>query len=253
MRSLNVTSYLGGRLNLTDEENIEVVAESLQPQQLTDQGRYIVRYSRVCNGFSNIVRPFMGDDQGYGIIMKHMAAMQSELCAMNKMRASALDTAAKVGARGRQKKKCMQESTSVGQGAACIASRPAKSVGVAPNPTRSAGVASNPTQAAGVASNATRSVGVASNATRSAGGASYPTQCAGVASNVAMSAGAASNPTRGAGATSNVARSAGGASNLAQTAVVATTTAVSVGVTSDPVQGGPGKKCKLNKFLSTSF
>jgi hypothetical protein len=28
---------------------------------------------------------------------------------------------------------------------------------------------------------------------------------------------------------------------------------VSVGVTSDPVQGGPGKKCKLNKLLSTSF
>jgi hypothetical protein len=68
-----------------------------------------------------------------------------------------------------------------------------------------------------------------------------------------MSAGAASNPTRGAGATSNVARSAVGASNLAQTAVVATTTAVNVGVTSDPVQGGPGKKCKLNILLSTSF
>jgi hypothetical protein len=28
---------------------------------------------------------------------------------------------------------------------------------------------------------------------------------------------------------------------------------VSVGVTLDPVQGGAGKKCKLKKFLSTSF
>jgi hypothetical protein len=38
-----------------DDENIEVVAELQQPQQLTDQRRYIVRYSRICNGFSNIV------------------------------------------------------------------------------------------------------------------------------------------------------------------------------------------------------
>jgi hypothetical protein len=45
-----------------DGDNIEVVAESLQPQQLTDQRWYIVRYSRICNGFSNILRPFMGDD-----------------------------------------------------------------------------------------------------------------------------------------------------------------------------------------------
>jgi hypothetical protein len=46
-------------VELVDDENIEVVVELLQPQQLTDQGRYIVRYSRICNGFSNIVRPLL--------------------------------------------------------------------------------------------------------------------------------------------------------------------------------------------------
>jgi hypothetical protein len=84
-----------------DDENIEVVAESLHAQQLTDQGQYIVRYSRICNGFSNIVRPFIGDEQGYDIITRHMAAMQSELCAMNKRRVSTLDSAAGVGGSAR--------------------------------------------------------------------------------------------------------------------------------------------------------
>jgi hypothetical protein len=72
-----------------------------------------------------------------------MAAMQSELCAINKRRASTLDSAAGVGGLGRQKKKCMQGDMSAGQSAARTASRPPKSVGVASNPARSAGVASN--------------------------------------------------------------------------------------------------------------
>jgi hypothetical protein len=134
----------------------------------------------------------MGDNQGYGIITRHMAAMQSELFAMNKRRASTLDSAAGVGGSGRQKKKCMQGNTPAGQGAARIASRSTKSVGVASNPAKSADVASNPTQGASVASNPTQDAGVALSAARDAGGTSSPAKAAALTH--AGSVGVTSNP-----------------------------------------------------------
>lgn len=67
-----------------DEDDVGVDSESLQAQKLTSQGKYIVRYSRMCNNFSKIVRPFMGDNEGYGVVSKHMDVMQCELVALKK-------------------------------------------------------------------------------------------------------------------------------------------------------------------------
>ena len=51
---------------------------------------HVIRYSRMCTNFNKIVRPFMADDEGYGIFSKQVSALQSKLIALRKMRASSV-------------------------------------------------------------------------------------------------------------------------------------------------------------------
>jgi len=53
------------------DSGVEVAAnEPLQEAQITDHGKHVIRYSRMCTNFNKIVRPFMADDEGYGIVSK---------------------------------------------------------------------------------------------------------------------------------------------------------------------------------------
>ena len=73
------------------ESGVEVATnEPLQEAQITSHGKHVVHYSRMCTDFNKIVRPFMGDDEGYGIVSKQVAALQSKLAALRKRRASSV-------------------------------------------------------------------------------------------------------------------------------------------------------------------
>ncbi|XP_039820969.1 protein FAR1-RELATED SEQUENCE 5-like [Panicum virgatum] len=53
------------------DSGVEVAAnEPLQEAHITDHGKHVIRYSRMCTNFNKIVRPFMADDEGYGIVSK---------------------------------------------------------------------------------------------------------------------------------------------------------------------------------------
>ncbi|CAN6216833.1 unnamed protein product, partial [Urochloa humidicola] len=47
-------------------------------------------YSRICTSFNKIIRSCIGDDEGYSIVTKHVAAMQAELLEMRKRKACSL-------------------------------------------------------------------------------------------------------------------------------------------------------------------
>ena len=73
------------------DSGVEVAAnEPLQEAQITDHGKHVIRYSRMCTNFNKIVRPFMADDEGYGIVSKQVSALQSKLFALRKRRASSV-------------------------------------------------------------------------------------------------------------------------------------------------------------------
>jgi hypothetical protein len=69
---------------------VEVATEPLQEAQITSHGKHVVCYSRMCTNFNKIVRPFMADDEGYGIVSKQVVALQSKLNALRKRRASSV-------------------------------------------------------------------------------------------------------------------------------------------------------------------
>ncbi|CAL4993897.1 unnamed protein product [Urochloa decumbens] len=70
------------------DDGIEVLGESLQAHELSSSGKHIVRYSRICTDFNKIIIPYMGNDEGYSIVSKHVAAMQADLNEMRKRKAS---------------------------------------------------------------------------------------------------------------------------------------------------------------------
>ena len=73
------------------DSGVEVAAnEPLQEAQITDHGKHVIRYSRMCTNFNKIVRPFMADDEGYAIVSKQVSALQSKLVALGKRRASSV-------------------------------------------------------------------------------------------------------------------------------------------------------------------
>ena len=73
------------------DSGVEVAAnEPLQEAQIIDHGKHVIRYSRMCTNFNKIVRPFMADDEGYGIFSKQVSALQSKLVALRKRRASSV-------------------------------------------------------------------------------------------------------------------------------------------------------------------
>ncbi|CAL5029951.1 unnamed protein product [Urochloa decumbens] len=82
---------------ILDDDGIEVLGESLQASELSSHGKHIVRYSRLCTKFNNIIRPSIGDDEGYSIVSKHVAAMQAELLEMRKRKASSLPSGMQSG------------------------------------------------------------------------------------------------------------------------------------------------------------
>ena len=70
---------------------MEVAAnEPLQQAQITDYGKHVIRYSRMCTNFNKIVRPFMADDEGYDIVSKQVTALQYKLAVLRKRRASSV-------------------------------------------------------------------------------------------------------------------------------------------------------------------
>ncbi|OEL32260.1 hypothetical protein BAE44_0006720 [Dichanthelium oligosanthes] len=71
-----------------DGDNAEGAGDHLQPTKITTHGRHIVRYHTMCTNFAKIVRPFMVDDEGHEIVLKHVAALQSELNAHKKRKMS---------------------------------------------------------------------------------------------------------------------------------------------------------------------
>ncbi|KAG2589159.1 hypothetical protein PVAP13_5NG388581, partial [Panicum virgatum] len=67
------------------DSGVEVDAnEPLQEAQITDHGKHVIRYSRMCTNFNKIVRPFMADDEGYAIVSKQVSVLQSMLVALGK-------------------------------------------------------------------------------------------------------------------------------------------------------------------------
>ncbi|CAL4988065.1 unnamed protein product [Urochloa decumbens] len=70
------------------DDGIKVLGESLQAPEISSSGKHIVRYNRICTSFNKIIVPYMGDDEGYSIVSKHVAAMQSELNELKKRKAS---------------------------------------------------------------------------------------------------------------------------------------------------------------------
>lgn len=73
------------------DSGVEVAAnEPLQEAQITDHGKHVIRYSRMCTNFNKIVRPFMAEDEGYAIVSKQVSALQSKLVALGKRRASSV-------------------------------------------------------------------------------------------------------------------------------------------------------------------
>ena len=70
---------------------MEVAAnEPLQQAQITDYGKHVIHYSRMCTNFNKIVRPFMADDEGYDIVSKQVTALQYKLAVLRKRRASSV-------------------------------------------------------------------------------------------------------------------------------------------------------------------
>jgi len=73
------------------DSGVEVATnEPLQEAQITDHGKHVIRYSRMCTNFNKIVRPFMADDEGYGIVSKQVSALQSKFVALRKRRVSSV-------------------------------------------------------------------------------------------------------------------------------------------------------------------
>ncbi|CAL5033255.1 unnamed protein product [Urochloa decumbens] len=70
------------------DDGIEVLGESLQAPEISSSRKHIVRYNRICTSFNKIIVPHMGDDEGYSIVSKHVAAMQAELNELRKRKAS---------------------------------------------------------------------------------------------------------------------------------------------------------------------
>ncbi|KAG2628032.1 hypothetical protein PVAP13_3KG267749 [Panicum virgatum] len=63
-------------VELVVDSGVEVAAnEPLQEAQITDHGKHVIRYSRMCTNFNKIARPFMADDEGYGIVSKQVSAL----------------------------------------------------------------------------------------------------------------------------------------------------------------------------------
>ena len=56
----------------------------LEPTKITNSGRHIIRYTTVCTNFAKIVRPFMNEDEGHSIVIKHLGEMQHQLNELKK-------------------------------------------------------------------------------------------------------------------------------------------------------------------------
>ncbi|XP_039778410.1 protein FAR1-RELATED SEQUENCE 5-like [Panicum virgatum] len=67
------------------DSGVEVAAnEPFQEAQIIDHRKHVIHYSRMCTNFNKIVRPFMADDEEYGIVSKQVSALQSKLVALRK-------------------------------------------------------------------------------------------------------------------------------------------------------------------------
>lgn len=68
-----------------DSGQVEHVdAMPLEPTKIIDSGRHIIRYTTVCTNFVKIVRPFMNEDEGHSIVIKHLGEMQHQLNELKK-------------------------------------------------------------------------------------------------------------------------------------------------------------------------
>ncbi|RLN30079.1 hypothetical protein C2845_PM05G18450 [Panicum miliaceum] len=72
------------------EDGVEVATEPLQEAQITSHGKHVVHYCRICTNFNKIVRPFMADDEAYGIVSKQVGTLQTKLATLRKQRPSSV-------------------------------------------------------------------------------------------------------------------------------------------------------------------
>lgn len=103
---------------------VKLPVEPLQATQLTSQGNHVIRYSRACNNFAKMVVGFLGDDERYAIVSKHRSAMQADLNALKKRRASCFvpehqvdsSQSTRIPAVRQRKKICKEANASAAQG-----------------------------------------------------------------------------------------------------------------------------------------